>query len=96
MEFNDIKFEKPSKYGRLYSIDEWIELTSKRFLINYDGNGTLVHEDYGESDLIVLPSFVKNGKITKMIRFDDDQEEDIYFSYEDDWNFTHVMWYNNN
>jgi len=43
------------------------------------------------SELQVISSFVEKGKITKvMVGFDFDME----FDCEEDWNFTHIVWFN--
>ena len=90
MELERIQFEEIPDYGDVMTIEHWIGTVQAGGFIDYDGHGNLVMKDK-MSELQVKPSFVKDDKITNVIiGFDFDME----FDYEEDWNFTHIIWFN--
>ena len=90
MKFERIQFEEIPEYGDKMPIKHWIGTVEAGGFIDYDGHGNLATEDR-MYELQVKPSFVKDKKITMAaIGFDWDKK----FDYEDDWKFTHVVWFN--
>ena len=90
MKFERIRFEEMPEYGDRMAIEHWIGAVEAGGFINSDGEGNLATENK-MSELQVKPSFVKDGKIQcAVIGYDWDKK----FDYEDDWKFTHVVWFN--
>ena len=90
MKFERIEFEELPNYGDLMTIEHWLGYVTTGGFIDYDGHGNLATEDK-MSELQVYPSYVENGRITKVIiGFD----WSIQLEYENDWKFTHVIWFN--
>ena len=90
MKFEEIKLEELPDYGDIMTIKDWIHIVDSGGFIDYDGHGNLAMKDK-MSELQVKPSFVKNGKITKVIVGFDWLTQ---LEYEEEWNFTHIVWFN--
>ena len=88
MKFERIKFEEIPNDVPKYIIKDWFEMVESGGFIDYDGFGYLATKDK-MSNLLVYPSFVENSKITK-VRIDFDFD----IPYEEDWKFTHIVWFN--
>jgi hypothetical protein len=90
MRFERIEFTEMPNYGDIFSLEDWMENVKVGGFIDYDGFGNLATKGK-MSELMIKPSYVKNGKITIVcFEFDFDNT----FPYEDEWKFTHVIWFN--
>lgn len=90
MNLNRIRFEKIPAYGHAIPINTWLKTVDAGGFIDYDGDGNLASIK-GMSELQVKPSFVENGKIQYVIM---NYDFDNKIPYEDEWGFTHVIWFN--
>jgi len=90
MRFERIKLEDIPKNSDTLTMKSWLGSVAVGGFIDYDGFGYLAVKDK-MSHLMVLPSYVENGKITEVcMEFDFDNT----IPYENDWKFTHIVWFN--
>jgi len=84
-----IKWE-PNIFGDVIPIESWLECVKDGGFIDYDGHGYLATEKE-QSQFIVLPSYVKDGKINRCYKSNGTR---YWVNDKDMENFTHINWYN--
>jgi hypothetical protein len=87
-------YEEIPSYGDVYTIEHWIGNVEIKGFIDYDGFGNLATKDK-VTDIMVKPSFVKDGKIVKAMKsFRPETMEPIDEDFLKKNNLTHIVWYN--